>query len=88
MSKSNGPSEPRTAINELKSAAEDLLRFAAGVDLAESDLFPYGVNRISLQIKAGDAELNLEISGPDHAHGHDDPDEWALDEEDVLDDGE
>ena len=84
MSRSNG--EPQSRIAEVKAAAEDVLRFAAGQELAESDLFPYGVNRISLQIRAGDVELNLEISGPDHAHDHEheeDAEDWMLEGDDL-----
>jgi hypothetical protein len=89
MSKENGPNDRTVA--DLKSAAQDLLRFLAGPEMSESELFPYGVNAIAITVKNGDAEVRLEIGGPDHAHhDHDEEDDegWfsEVDELPDLDD--
>jgi hypothetical protein len=85
MSKENGSSEH--VVAELKSAAQDLLRFLAGQEMSQSELFPYGVNAISITVKSGDAEINLEVGGPDHAHHeHDEEDEEWFSEADDLPD--
>jgi hypothetical protein len=86
MSKENGSSNG--AVTDLKSAAQELLRFLAGPEMAESELFPYGVNAIAITVKNGDAEIHLEIGGPDHAHhDHDeDDDEGWFSEVDELSD--
>jgi hypothetical protein len=77
-----------TDAGALRMAAQDLLRFLTGPELAESDLFPYGITRISFTMRAGDAELQLEVEGPDHPHDHDHDDEdeedWLIDRGDGL----
>ena len=89
MSKENS-----AAITDLQAAARELLGFLTGPELADSDLFPYGVTHVALSVKVGDAEVQLEVSGPDHPHDHDhdhdeddDGDHWLIDRGDAdLDD--
>jgi hypothetical protein len=70
----------------VQAAARDLLRQAAATDLYQSALFPHGVNQLSLTVRAGDIEVSLELSGPDHSHDVEDleidPDDLAWDEDD------
>ena len=85
MSKDSSQSDH--PIADLKSAAEDLLRFLAGQEMSQSELFPYGVNAIAITVRNGDAEIHLEVGGPDHAH-HDheeDDEEWYGDVDDLPD---
>lgn len=85
MSKENGQGDQ--VVAELKTAAQDLLRFLAGDEMSQSELFPYGVNAIAITVKSGDAEIHLEVGGPDHAHhDHDEDDEEWFDEADELPD--
>jgi hypothetical protein len=80
MSKENGRAE--SGVAELKAAAAELLRTLAGSEIEESDLFPFGVTRVSLTVKSGTSEIHLEIAGPDqphfHDHSHDDDEDWSL----------
>ena len=78
MSKENGHS-----LQEVHAVARDLLRQAAGQEIAESDLFPYGVNHVSVTVRAGEIEVSLDMAGPDHAH---EDDEFGWPEEDLFDD--
>jgi hypothetical protein len=78
------------AMTDLQSAARELLGFLTGPELAESDLFPYGVTHVAISVKVGEAELQLEVSGPDHPHehehDHDDEDDWLIDRGDAISD--
>lgn len=56
-------------LDEVRAAAVDLLTRVASPDLEESALFPYGVNKVTVRVKSGDAEVALEIAGPDRAYG-------------------
>jgi hypothetical protein len=79
MSESNAGSASPASLAEVKAAAEDLLARATGPDIADSELFPYGVNRVVISVSAGDIDIHVEISGPDHAHEIDDEGEWLED---------
>lgn len=81
---SDNKDQSRT-LAEVKAAAEDLVRQAAGADITESDVFPYGVSRIAVSVRAGDIEIALEISGPDHGHGHEE-EAWIEEDDDLFDD--
>lgn len=86
MSKDNGRAD--SSVSELKAAAADLLRTLASTEIEESDLFPFGVNRVSISVKSGSSEIHLEVAGPDDAHVHDhdhghDEDDWMLDPDDL-----
>lgn len=85
MSKDNGQGE--SGITELKTAAAELLQLLTAPDITESDLFPYGVNHVAITVKQGDAEITLEVSGPQnpHVHEHEDEDDWMLDPVDLDD---
>ena len=48
-----------------------------------SMLFPYGVNHVSVTVRAGDVEISMHMAGPDHAHGDEEMD-WPQD--DLFDD--
>ena len=81
------------ALDAVKAAAESLLDRAAGPELAASFLFPYGINKVSVEVKHGDAEVKIELSGPDRAGEDDDDfdddeDELWLDEDFEDDDEE
>ena len=78
MSKENGHT-----LQEVQAVARDLLRHAASQEMAESDLFPYGVNHVSVTVRAGDVEISMHMAGPDHAHGDEEMD-WPQD--DLFDD--
>lgn len=79
--------EQTATFSEVKAAAEDLLRQAAGPDITESDVFPYGVSRIAVSVRAGAIEIALEVSGPDHAHGGEE-EAWLEEDEDLFEDEE
>ena len=73
-------------LEEVKAAAESLLDRAASPELAASFLFPYGINRVAISVKSGDAEVSIELSGPDESDEDDDDfdeddDELWLDED-------
>ncbi len=80
MSVNNGQPASGNSLSDVKNAAEDLLGKIATADLDNTDLFPYGINRVSVVVRAGDAEVQVEISGPDHAHPHDEVEEWSDDD--------
>jgi len=82
---SNESGQGDHVVAELKTAAQDLLRFLAGEEMSQSELFPYGVNAIAITVKSGDAEIHLEVGGPDHPHHDEDDEEW-FDEADELPD--
>ncbi|MGV3723786.1 MAG: hypothetical protein ACO1SX_23050 [Actinomycetota bacterium] len=86
MSKDN--SDSQSSVTALKSAAAELLQLLVTPDITESDLFPFGVNHVAITVRQGDAEISLEVSGPQnpHVHDHDDEDEWMLDPVDLDDD--
>jgi hypothetical protein len=86
MSKSEDQFGAGATLAEVRAAAEELLLRAAGADVSESDLFPYGVNQIAIHVKAADIEVSLEISGPDH--GHEEEEAWAEDGIEDLFDGD
>jgi hypothetical protein len=73
---------PGSALAEVKAAVEDLLGKIAAADLDDTDLFPYGITQIVVTVRSGDAEVSVEVAGPDKAHDHD-VEDW---EEDDLDD--
>ena len=75
MSQSTGPTSADASFAEVKQAAQELLARASGPEIAESDLFPHGINRIAVAVKAGQIEMSIEISGPDHSH-EDVDDDW------------
>jgi hypothetical protein len=81
MSETHASIPASATLAEVKAAALDLLARASGPDLAETDLFPYGITRIAVSVKALGVEVALEISGPDHSHDEDEDDDWL--EEDV-----
>ena len=74
-------------LGEVKAAAEDLLIRAASPEVMGSDLFPYGVSRLEVFVKAGDISVSLQMSGPDHPHAHEDEEMWDFeeDEDDLFD---
>lgn len=73
------------SLNEVKQAVAELLGLLSSPDLAASDLFPHGVNQISLHVRAGELAVSLEMSGPDHSHPHEEEgEEWLEDDEDDL----
>lgn len=72
-------------LGEVQTAAEELLVRAASPEVMGSDLFPYGVSRLEVFVKAGDISVSLQMSGPDHPHQHADEEEWELDEDDFFD---
>lgn len=86
MSKDNGNGE--SGVAELKEAAAELLQLLAAPDIADSDLFPYGVNHVAITVKQGDSEITLEVSGPQnpHFHDHEEEDDWVMDPVDLDDD--
>lgn len=81
------------SLDAVKAAAESLLDRAASPELAASFLFPYGINRVAISVKSGDAEVSIELSGPDESNEDDDfddedDDELWLDEDFEEDDEE
>ncbi len=83
MSKDNGQTDPATLLEEVRATAEELLLRACSPGIQESGLFPYGINRLSIQVRAGEAEVSLEISGPEQAQQSDE--DWD-DDDDFFDD--
>lgn len=83
MSGKSAESTPSGMLAEVKAAADDLIGRAARADVQDSDLFPYGVNRIAVSVRLGEIEVSVEISGPDHSH---DPkeEEWLPEDDDDL----
>jgi len=86
-------------LSEVKAVAEELLEQIAGQDLTETDLFPYGVNRMAVRVRAGECSIEIEMEGPDHPHTQedllmggleelDDDDEYDDDDEEDEDDEE
>jgi hypothetical protein len=74
------------ALREVRTTAEELLQELCGPTITDSPLFPYGINRVEVRVKAGDIEIRLEASGPDQG---DDEDDWmASDVEDLFDEEE
>ena len=69
------------SLNAVKAAAESLLDRAASPELAASFLFPYGINKVAISVKSGDAEVSIELSGPE---GSDEDDEFDEDDDDEL----
>jgi hypothetical protein len=74
------------SLEAVKAAAESLLDRAASPELAASFLFPYGINKVAISVKFGDAEVRIELSGPETSDEEDgefdeDDDELWLDED-------
>lgn len=80
MSEPAAPGSPR--LDEVKAVAAELLRQAGGPEVMESPLFPYGVNRIAIRVRAGEIEVSMELSGPDHRHAEEE--EWLSEPEEEL----
>jgi len=81
MKDTNGESSERQLLADVRAAADELLARIAGPDIADSDLFPYGINRVTVNVRAGDVEVNVEVEGPDHSHGGEEDDEEWLTED-------
>ncbi|MFN3649369.1 MAG: hypothetical protein ACK47B_07280 [Armatimonadota bacterium] len=73
-----GKSDQPATIQDVKNAADEVLARLSGPELTASGLFPFGITQIAISVKAGDAEINVQIAGPDHAHG--DEGEWFEEE--------
>jgi hypothetical protein len=71
----------QTSLEDVKAAAESLLDRAASPELAASFLFPYGINKVAISVKSGDAEVSIELSGPD---GSDDDSDFDDEDDDEL----
>lgn len=86
----NNHDQPRPAatLAEVKAAAEELLARVAGTDLTDTDLFPHGITRLNVHLKAGEVEVQLELEGPERGHDHDHEDEWEDDVDGLFDDDE
>jgi hypothetical protein len=70
------------SLDAVKAAAESLLDRAASPELAASFLFPYGINKVAISVKSGDAEVSIELSGPEGSD--EDDDDFDEDDEDEL----
>jgi len=82
-------SEPSASLSEVKAAAEELLVRAASPEVLGTELFPYGLTRLEVFVKAGDITVSLEMAGPEVGHSHgDEEEEWDLDDEDDFFDDE
>jgi hypothetical protein len=87
----NNHEQPRpiATLAEVRATAEALLARLSGPEMEETDLFPHGLTRVSVQVRAGEVEIALEVEGPEHAQDEDeeeDEDDWDL--EDELDEKE
>jgi hypothetical protein len=75
------------SLREVRTTAEELLQELSGPTITDSPLFPYGISRVRVRVKAGDIEIRLEVSGPEHGDGEDD--DWmGSDVEDLFDEEE
>lgn len=76
------------SLGDLKAAAAELLQLLVSPEITESDLFPYGVTHVAISVRVGEAEVSLDVSGPDnpHTHDHDEDDDWIMDPVDLDDD--